>query len=60
MSAAPTLDAARDALATAQGVIDQAIATAKGLGPAAHDDQTFLYALSHAAAAVSMGTTALD
>ncbi|MFN3218296.1 MAG: acyl-CoA dehydrogenase family protein [Acidimicrobiales bacterium] len=60
MSDAPTLDAARDALATAQGVIDQAIATAKGLGPAAHDDQTFLYALSHAAAAVSMGTTALD
>jgi (2S)-methylsuccinyl-CoA dehydrogenase len=60
VSDAPTLDAARDALTTAQGVIDQAIATAKGLGPAAHDDQTFLYALSHAAAAVSMGTTALD
>ncbi len=40
-------------------MVDEAIATAKGLGPAAHDDQVFLYDLSHAAAGVSMCATAL-
>jgi (2S)-methylsuccinyl-CoA dehydrogenase len=54
-----TLEDARNAVACAQGVIDQAIATAKALGSAAHDDQVFLYDLSHAAAGVSMCATAL-
>ncbi len=47
-------------MACAQTVVDEAIATAKGLGPAAHDDQVFLYDLSHAAAGVSMCATALS
>lgn len=59
MSTPPDLDEARRAVARAEAVVDQAIATAKALGPAAHDRQVFLYDLSHAAAGVSMCRTAL-
>lgn len=60
MTDTPTLDDARAALTCAKDVVDQAIATAKGLGPAAHDDQVFLYDLSHAAAGISMSEVALE
>lgn len=55
----PTLDDARFAVGVAQSIVDQAIATAKALGAQAHDEQVFLYDLSHAAAGVSMCSTAL-
>ena len=55
----PTRDDARHAVACAETVLDQAITTAKGLGPSAHDHQVFLYDLSHAAAGMSMCKTAL-
>ena len=55
----PTLDDARHAVTCAEAVVDQAITTAKGLGPSAHDHQVFLYDLSHAAAGMSMCKTAL-
>ena len=60
VSTEPTLDDARTALECASQVVDQAIATAKAMGPAAHDDQVFLYDLSHAAAGISMSEVALD
>ena len=55
----PSLADAQSAVSIAQGVVDQAIATAKSIGPAVHEDQVFLYDLSHAAAGVSMCAIAL-
>ena len=60
MSTEPTLEDARVALDCASAVVDQAVATAKAMGPAAHDDQVFLYDLSHAAAGISMSEVALE
>ncbi len=60
MSGSPGLDQAAAAVAAAAEVVDRAIGTARGRGPAAYDDQAFLYALSHAAAGVSMASTGLE
>ncbi len=59
MSLLPDLLAATEAVSLARDVLDGALANAKALGPAAHDDQQFLYDVSHAAAGVSMCETAL-
>ncbi len=56
----PTIEDAKTAISTANEVVEQAIATAKALGASAHDQQVFLYDLSHAAAGVSMCATALS
>ena len=56
MGTEPTLTDAREAVAEARAVVDGAIEVARGRGPAIHDDQEFLYDLSHAAAGVSMAT----
>jgi len=58
--AAPTLQDARAAVDVARGIVDQAIANAKGAGEGlATEDQTFLYGLAHAAAGVAMTDAAL-
>ena len=55
-----TLARAREAAASAHAVVETAIAEAKEAGPAAHDDQAFLYELAHTAAALAMTETALE
>ncbi len=57
---APTLDQAHAALGAARAVLGTAIETARVRGPSIHDDQVFLYDLSHAAAGVSMAVAGLD
>ncbi|MEE9413853.1 MAG: acyl-CoA dehydrogenase family protein [Acidimicrobiales bacterium] len=54
-----TLSQAVDAAACGQAVVDRAIAFSKSRREAGHDDQEVLYALSHAAAGLSMVPVAL-
>ncbi len=56
----PSLEHARAAVTVAEAVVDQACDHLRSQGAAAHDDQATLYAVSHAAAALAMATSALD
>ena len=53
------LDQARDAVKCARQVVEGAIETAKQQQADGHEDQAFLYDLSHAASAVEMADAAL-
>lgn len=62
MSSDPTttLEQITDAVVLARHAIDQATQAARSRGPAIEDNQSFMYDLAHAAAAVTMAEVALN